>query len=39
MNSPDQRRPSLFLIGGAATILLIALVVYLLFVRFDVPWY
>lgn len=39
MPSPSQSRPALFLIGSVATILLIALVLYLLFVRFDVPWY
>jgi hypothetical protein len=28
-----------FLAGGIATVLLLALVVYLLFFRYDVPWY
>jgi len=28
-----------FVLGGIATLLLLALVVYLLFFRVDIPWY
>lgn len=39
MPSPQPSRWLDFLVGGLATALLLALVVYLLFFRFDVPWY
>lgn len=32
-------RPPRFIIGGIATLLLLSLLVYLLFFRYDVPWY
>ncbi len=38
--SPNRSsRTPPFLLGGIATLLLIALLVYLLFFRTDVPWY
>ena len=39
MPSSRSFRTPPFLLGGIATVLLLALVVYLLFFRFDIPWY
>lgn len=34
---PSQMPP--FLLGSVATLLLLALMIYLLFFRYDIPWY
>jgi hypothetical protein len=39
MPSPRPFRTPPFLLGGIATLALLALLIHLLFFRFDIPWY